>query len=212
VDAQKSSGASGCLLRLFWMLFGHLLLAVLGGLIAIEKELSLFDAAYWATVLGLIGARYLDIVRFGGSTAEGNPATMLHFRRFTGYLLGLASVAWLAAHGWALARDRRDASMGDSARAVMSGPASGKRTPLEPRQRRRDMSSPAWQEDALTCHLGERELGSDQCWQSIGGERRMEARGTLEIVRDRGTRGGRFHGHVADGPRVSIEALARSTL
>lgn len=88
----------GCLIRLFWMAFGNLALLMLALLIFQRKGFSALDAAYWAVVAALGGARYADIARFDGLTASGEPATMRHFRR---YVLGLFAVAtglWVCMH------------------------------------------------------------------------------------------------------------------
>jgi hypothetical protein len=96
----SSSGAEGCLLRLFWILFGHLLLVALAGWIARRQGFSAFDLAYWVTVAALVAARYTDITRFNGTTAEGEPATLDHFRRYAAYTVLIGAVIWLGVHGW----------------------------------------------------------------------------------------------------------------
>jgi hypothetical protein len=44
----------------------------------------------------LIGTRYVDIVRYQGLTADGQPATMAHFRRYAIVLLATAVALWAA--------------------------------------------------------------------------------------------------------------------
>ena len=67
----RTSDATGCLsllVRLSWLVAGNLVLFFLAVSIAQRGALSAFDLAYGATVVGLIGLRYLDIARFHGLT------------------------------------------------------------------------------------------------------------------------------------------------
>jgi hypothetical protein len=100
-EPSKSPGAVGMLLRIFWMLLGHVMLATFAGLILKRGDFSGLDFAYWATVAALVVARYTDITRFGGTTSDGrHPATLDHFHRFALYLIACASAAWIALHAW----------------------------------------------------------------------------------------------------------------
>jgi hypothetical protein len=88
--------AAGLLFRLFWMVLGNLAAVVLAALIwdadgATELALS---GAYWVTIALVVGARYVDIDRYDGLTAEGEPATLGHWRRHTAILLPLAAAIW----------------------------------------------------------------------------------------------------------------------
>lgn len=88
----------GCVLRLFWMAFGNLLLLVFAALIAKTSPwtFTVMDLGYWAIAALLMLARFLDITRFGGETSSGTPATRSHFNR---YAIGLSLTAvamWLA--------------------------------------------------------------------------------------------------------------------
>jgi hypothetical protein len=61
--------------------------------------LSMPDVIYWTLVLLMLVARYVDIVRFRGVTAYGEPATMVHWRRYAlGLIVGSISV-WVLMHG-----------------------------------------------------------------------------------------------------------------
>ena len=88
----------GCLLRLFWMAFGNLVLLMLATLIFQRRSFSALDAAYWAVVAALAGARYADIARFDGRTTSGAPATMQHLRRYVLALLAVAAGLWGCVH------------------------------------------------------------------------------------------------------------------
>jgi hypothetical protein len=85
-------------LRIFWQLLGWCLLAAFAGLIAQSSGPSELDAVYAATVVAMAVARYVDIVRFLGTTSEGEPATVGHFWRYVVVLMLGAGAAWGAAH------------------------------------------------------------------------------------------------------------------
>jgi hypothetical protein len=96
---QKTSGAS-TLLRLYWMLAGNIVVCLIAAAILREGSGSLIglDAAYGAAVLSLIVSRYIDIVRFDGSRADGLPATAADLRRYTFRVSLIASIAWITIH------------------------------------------------------------------------------------------------------------------
>lgn len=94
----KYDNAQGCLLRLFWMAGGNLALLVLILSIANQDGFTLLDGLYWVVIAALVSARYVDIVRFGGLTADGTPATKEHFRRYTTWLVLVAIGLWVATH------------------------------------------------------------------------------------------------------------------
>ena len=100
---DQQAGGSGCLVRLFWFFGGNVILFFSAGFIAQRREVlvSAWDAVFWATVLAMAAVRYLDIARFHGTTASGQPATMRHWRRYVALLAAIALAVWLAAHAWA---------------------------------------------------------------------------------------------------------------
>ena len=73
---------AGCLVRLFWMLAGNLALLVLVFVIYQSAGWTIADVVFWLVIGLMIGARYMDIARFGGTTMNDEPATMAHFRRY----------------------------------------------------------------------------------------------------------------------------------
>lgn len=99
-DVSSAPAPAGCLLRLFWMLVGHGILYLSLVLIATRHAPlpSYLDAIAGAAVLAMIGARRLDIVRFGGRTVQDEPATVADWRRFALLLTGVAAASWLLAH------------------------------------------------------------------------------------------------------------------
>ena len=88
---------AGCLPRIFWMAFGNIALIMAALLIYKSAGWSIADFAFWLIVGLLIGARYIDIVRYKGTTAHGEPATMAHFKRYVGMLLVAGAAVWAVA-------------------------------------------------------------------------------------------------------------------
>jgi hypothetical protein len=91
----------GAILRLWWMALGNgafLFSAVYLAMSGQGWRLSLVDLTYWAAVVTLLGARFLDISWYRGSTSTGEPATMAHWRRYAVTLLLLAVGLWVGAH------------------------------------------------------------------------------------------------------------------
>jgi hypothetical protein len=105
-DEQTYEPPAGCLLRIFWMLLGNALLAGCA-LVVVQNRSSFFgiaDAAYWATVASLLAARYVDIRHFRGTTAEGEPATMAHWRRYAVAVALVSACLWAVVHAIAYLR------------------------------------------------------------------------------------------------------------
>ena len=100
VEAASQMSGAGCLVRLGWMMFGNAALVICIGMIASHTGsfLSAADAVFWAVVPVLIWLRHVDITRMNGQTASGQPATLSHWKRYTGLLLTFSLVAWAAAH------------------------------------------------------------------------------------------------------------------
>ena len=91
----------GCLaliVRLIWMLFGNAALALLAVQIVQAGSFSAVDVLFWAVVAAMVGVRYIDVTRFGGLTAEGEPASLRHWQRYTGYLLAASAGLYTLAH------------------------------------------------------------------------------------------------------------------
>jgi hypothetical protein len=98
-EGQPPEGASGCLLRVYWMLLGNALVFLCAYLIVqAGGALTLVDAVYWLAVAGLLGARYVDVRYMEGRTAEGQPATMRDWQRYRLGVLGASVVLFAAAH------------------------------------------------------------------------------------------------------------------
>ena len=97
---HKHDPPAGCFLRLFWMMIGNivLLLCVYSVIQHRSSVLSIADAFYWAIVGSLLAARYVDIRYLHGTTADGDPATIAHWRRYAVFLVLIATGLWLVAH------------------------------------------------------------------------------------------------------------------
>ncbi len=99
--SNKQGGGLSLLVRLFWMVIGNFILffMVCGICAGQNKGLGLKDAIYAIVVVLLVLTRYIDIRYLGGLTAQGAPASMTHWYRYSagliiggGVVLGLAHI------------------------------------------------------------------------------------------------------------------------
>jgi hypothetical protein len=88
---------AGCFPRVFWMGFGNIALVMAALSIYKSAGSSIADLAFWLIVGLLVGARYIDIVRYKGMTVNGDPATSAHFKRYALMLLVVSAAVWAAA-------------------------------------------------------------------------------------------------------------------
>jgi hypothetical protein len=95
---HESLGCLGALVRLTWMAFGNGALFMLALKIAQSRRVSTLDAVFWAVVVALVALRYLDIIRLGGQTTDGEPANLRDWRRYVVCICGAAVVLWTLAH------------------------------------------------------------------------------------------------------------------
>jgi hypothetical protein len=77
--------------------FGNIALIMVALVVYKSASWSIADLAFWLTVGLLICARYVDIVRYKGTTVDGEPATTAHFRRYVLMLVLVSAVVWTAA-------------------------------------------------------------------------------------------------------------------
>lgn len=103
-DPRPTSGV-GAILRIFWMFFGLGALALVAAVTARDGagEPSWRDALFWGLVIALVIARYLDVERFGGRTADGQPASLSDVRSYAVRLFGGSLALWAAVHASSLA-------------------------------------------------------------------------------------------------------------
>jgi len=104
-ESVKYDPPAGCLLRIFWMVIGNSLLFICAVYVLHNqiRFISIVDLVYWMTILAMLAARYVDIRRFGGTTATGESATPAHWRRYAVWLLVGALIVWISIHLLALA-------------------------------------------------------------------------------------------------------------
>ena len=105
---KRSEPPAGCVLRVFWMILGNLVLFFCAFFIADKPgaflKFSLFDIVFAAVAVALLAARYIDIRYLNGTTAVGAPASMTHYRRYALILVAASVGVWVAAHGIAALR------------------------------------------------------------------------------------------------------------
>jgi hypothetical protein len=98
---RKNDSSAGCLIHLFWLLLGNIMLLVVAGqLFSGGGKFSWLDILYWLLVFLILLARYADIRYFKGATIEGRPSSMQDWRRHALILILLAGLAWIAIHLW----------------------------------------------------------------------------------------------------------------
>jgi hypothetical protein len=98
--SDKQGGGLSLLVRFFWMVIGNFILFFMAaGICASEnKGLGLKDAIYWVVVILLVLARYVDIKYLDGLTAQGAPASMTHWYRYSAGLIIGGGLVWGLAH------------------------------------------------------------------------------------------------------------------
>lgn len=91
---------TGCLLRLFWMFVANAVVYASMAMIAMKGAgfPSHYDLVIWATVALSITARRIDITRWSGQTASGEPATLDHWRRYAVTVVAVTAVGSALAH------------------------------------------------------------------------------------------------------------------
>lgn len=97
---QKGS-TTAFLIRFFWMFLGNVCLFFI--IIGIwEKHIASFtmlDVYYGAIVFTSLIIRYIDIVHFNGTTADGEPATLKEWKQYSISFLLIASAILCVTHG-----------------------------------------------------------------------------------------------------------------
>ena len=96
---QSSSGLS-VVARAYWMLFGYGAAAASAAWVSQSGPFpAAADAVFWASVLALSFVRYVDIAFLGGETAEGDPATLHDWRKYSLIVAGVALATWAGVRG-----------------------------------------------------------------------------------------------------------------
>ncbi|MFZ2656594.1 MAG: hypothetical protein WAX69_16795 [Victivallales bacterium] len=82
-NAPSSENSSGCLLRLYWMLFGNVIILAAGAMLAKTGNFVLYGSVYLSLLASLIIARYVDIMYCKGyKSDDSGPATMSDWRKY----------------------------------------------------------------------------------------------------------------------------------
>jgi hypothetical protein len=91
--------AAGGFARLYWMMLGNV--AVLMTALAIARmptwTIGWRDVLYALFVVGLVAVRWFDVTKLEGRTADGAPATLSDWRRFSMVVAALGAAAWIYA-------------------------------------------------------------------------------------------------------------------
>ena len=97
---EKYDSIFSLIVKIFWTLFGNVILIVSVVLIFQRKDRMFHtaDGVFWGTVAALVLARYLDIKLYNGLTATGQPASMSHWRKYAVVLLICSAVLWVLLH------------------------------------------------------------------------------------------------------------------
>ncbi|OHB54447.1 MAG: hypothetical protein A2Y12_04150 [Planctomycetes bacterium GWF2_42_9] len=86
--------------RVFWALIGNFIAFFILFAIVNHKgsQFYLMDLIYFGVIAALILARYIDIKFWDKADDNGQPITMLNWRKYTLKIMILATSLWLLAH------------------------------------------------------------------------------------------------------------------
>lgn len=86
--------------RVFWLMLGPLLLVLMTFIIASTGNgwLTPADLVFFGILVALVIARWLEFRGGNPQTAEGQPATPEHFRRYLIVVIALGLGLWLIAN------------------------------------------------------------------------------------------------------------------
>jgi hypothetical protein len=87
---------SAVLPRLYWMVFGNiiLLLTAVTTMLRAFQDLHLASLVFWANAACMVIIRYLDVRYLRGETADSQAATIAHWKRYSIFLLVGAASTW----------------------------------------------------------------------------------------------------------------------
>ena len=94
-DSERTSGMR-CLVRCLWRIGGSVIAVISALAIARNRGtfLRIADGAFWGAVIAAVRLRDPDGIRFGGTTATGEPATIRHGRRHAVILVVMSTAGW----------------------------------------------------------------------------------------------------------------------
>ena len=87
---------SAVLPRLYWMVFGNiiLLLTAVTTVLGSFQNLLVASFVFWANAICMVIIRYLDIRYFQGETSDGQMATMAQWKKYSISLLIASAFTW----------------------------------------------------------------------------------------------------------------------
>jgi hypothetical protein len=97
---DKQGSGLAIIMRLFWMVFGNLVLLI-SIMFIFQHEGGVFhtaDVVFWITAAALVLVRYLDIKVCGGLTVTGLRASTAHWTKYAAILLISSTAVWILAH------------------------------------------------------------------------------------------------------------------
>jgi len=97
---EKYDSIFSLFIRVFWMLFGNVIL-FFTTISIFQHKREIFhtaDIIFWGIVATLVLARYLDIKFWPDTTPKGTPVTMAHWRKYAVVLLICSTSLWVIAH------------------------------------------------------------------------------------------------------------------
>lgn len=82
--------------RLYWMVFGNiiLLLTAVTTMLGSFQNLLVASLVFWADVICMVIIRYLDIRFFQGETVDSQAATLSHWKKYSISLFVGSALAW----------------------------------------------------------------------------------------------------------------------
>lgn len=100
-EDQPTTPYSHLAVRILWMFFGNAALVLSALAIASPASVNrsmTADLIFWASVVTIAIARYIDVAWCGGSNVYGQPATIQDWKRHVIKLALIAPLIWLLAH------------------------------------------------------------------------------------------------------------------
>jgi hypothetical protein len=97
---QECKSIFNLLLTIFGTLIGNLVIFFTALFILQHKGKVFYtaDIVFWGMVAAISLARFLNIKLYGGTTEDGEPVSMAHWRKHTGILLAIVTAAWVIVH------------------------------------------------------------------------------------------------------------------
>ena len=98
-SAEPRDQFGGCLIRILWTAVGNATLLIVAMVILREPpwDVGLEDIAFFAVLAGVIGLRYVEVMRLDRALQVAEPITPRQLVRFAVALSGFWIVIWLVA-------------------------------------------------------------------------------------------------------------------